>query len=121
MKSLALPLFIISVILVFVAVMLGPMLFSEIERDHLLKHGVPAAAKIIKLTDTGNRFNENPEVEVELEVTSPAGAVYRTIYTDVISVVDLMNYRPGTLVDVRFDREDSLTVVIVGTSDDRSR
>lgn len=120
MKSRALPLFIISVILIFVGLMLGPVWFAEIEQDNILARGEPATARIIRLTDTGNRYNDNPEVEIELEVKRSNGSVYRTSYTDIISVVDIANYRAGSEVEIKIDRADSLSVTIVGPRDGRS-
>lgn len=71
-------------------------------------------AKVIKLEDTGNRFNDNPEVEVTLDVVLPSGSTYRVVDTKVISVVDLAQFRVGDTVDIKYDKKDSTHVVIIG-------
>lgn len=109
-----LPFFIIGTILTVAALVFGPVMCSTIQDDNLRKRGTPATAVLIELEDTGNRFNDNPEVEVTMDVTLPTGSQYRITMTRVLSVVDLAQFRVGDTLDVKYDKTDSTRVANIG-------
>jgi len=111
------PLILIVFILTVTGLAFGPMMCDSITDDQLRRRGEPAVARILGLEDTGNRFNDNPEVEIELEVRREGGPTYTVSFTRVYSVVELMNYPVGTEVNVRIDPEDSTSLVIIGRTD----
>jgi len=107
------PVYLILFILAVVAVFMGDWMCSGIEDDRLRKHGVEARAIILKVEDTGNRFNDNPEVVFTLEVHRDGKGAYQTEHKRVYSVVDLLNYPKGTEVTIKVDPEDSTSLVII--------
>ena len=86
---------------------------KQAAQRNLLTTGVEAKAKIIDLSDTGNRHNRNPEVRIQLEVRPTGREPYRASVTAFISPVDLPKFQPGTEVTVKYDPENPAAVAIV--------
>jgi hypothetical protein len=83
-------------------------------RDKALERvGVLAAATILDLTDTGSRYNKNPEVRLKLEIRPQNGDPYIAEVRTVISVVELPKYQPGATLRVKYDPENPSTVAII--------
>lgn len=109
---------IISLILVAVGVLTFGLLFAPDVLRHfrgqeILKDGIPATAMIKAVEDTGNRYNKNPEIKLTLEVTPTNGKPYHTVLITVISVVNVPQYQPGTIVHVMYDPKQPTHVVLV--------
>ncbi len=65
---------------------------------------VVAATAVVKaIHDTGTRVNDNPEVELTLEVQRQGAQPYTATVTTVVSVVNLPSLQPGKTVKVRYD------------------
>lgn len=104
------------VLLFFVAlgVGLGPMLVKGFREQAILKNGTDATATIIALRDTRDRVNENPVVELTVEVEAEGLKPYRAQIVTPLSAVDLQSYPVGARVRVRYDPEDPSKVALVG-------
>ena len=99
-----------------VALMIGGMLylflFPEYEQDQLRKTGLPAKGTIMSIDDTGNRYNDQPQVNVHLRVEPEGKPKYETDVTMIISPVYLPQFQPGKTVDVKYDPQDPSKVAI---------
>ncbi len=105
---------ILGVILLMVGIAIGPGLYKDHQQKKVLASGVQAPATIIDIIDTGNRYNDNPEVRILLKVEPGGAAAYQAEQNTVLSPVDLVKYRPGQAVQVKYDPEDPAVVAIVG-------
>jgi hypothetical protein len=92
----------------------GPDLLRDWKEKRITESGVQAPAQIIDITDTGNRYNSNPEVELTLEVTPDAGRPFSSTARKVLTPVALQKFVPGASVMVMYDPDDRGEVVIVG-------
>src|SRR4051812_37094576 len=81
----------------------GPEMIRYFRDRNLLANGEPASGRLITIRDTGNRFNENPEVAMVLEVELPGGGLVRAELMAIVSTVDLPRYQPGATVALRYD------------------
>ncbi len=89
-------------------------LFGPDDDDRVREHGIPALGVVEAIEDTGNRFNDNPQVEMRVRVERE-GQPPRVVEIDgILSVVEVPQYQPGARLDVRVDPEDPAHVVIVG-------
>lgn len=104
---------VIALVLVPAAIAFGPDLLHHWKNEKLLDEGVPASATILGLEDTGNRYNDNPEVVLTLEVKKQSGETYVAETRKILSAVDLMKYQPGTTVTVMIDPEDPSRVAVI--------
>lgn len=111
--NMSVTLIIIAVIVIASAVIIGPGIVQSMKTQRILKEGVSATAVIKAVTDTGNRYNKNPEVRLTLEVTPASGAPFQAEVTTVISVIDVPKYQPGTLLNVKYDPKQPTQVVLV--------
>jgi len=80
--------------------------------NKLLRTGVRAKAKIIKVWDTGVTVNKNPQVGLLLDVTPPHKMPYQTETRQIISRLNPSVYQAGMEVDVRIDPDDEKKIAI---------
>lgn len=78
----------------------------------LLRTGVRAKAKIVKVWDTGVTVNKNPQVGLLLDVTPPHKMPYQTEMRQIISRLNPSVYQAGMEVDVRIDPDDESKIAI---------
>ena len=93
---------------------LGPFLVEGFRERAILKNGTDATATIIALRDTRDRVNENPVVELTVEVEAEGLKPYRAQIVTPLSAVELQSYPVGARVRVRYDPEDPSKVALVG-------
>ncbi len=100
--SLALPLFFVS-----------RLVRDSLQNRRLLQSGEPAAARILKIWDTGVTVNDNPQVGFLLEVRAPDRPVFQAETKSIVSRLQIPLVQAGADVQVRFDRQDPSKVAIV--------
>jgi hypothetical protein len=100
------------VIAVAIIIFVAPVIWGKFSEWYLLKFGINAKAKIIDITDTGNRYNSNPVVKIKLAVIDNAGRERLTDVTMPVSPVRLVKYQPGYLVTVKYDPKSPDRVAI---------
>jgi hypothetical protein len=96
-----------------VAFAFGPQCSREVERKQLAQEGVDARATILALKDTGNTFNDQPEVAVTLTVRPADREAFRAEVIQVMGVGDIQRYQPGVEVTVKYDPNDLERVSII--------
>jgi hypothetical protein len=106
--------FILGAIAAIIGIAIGPGLYKDHQQKKVLASGVEAPATIVDIVDTGNRYNDNPEVRIILEVEPEGAEPYTAEQNTVMSPVDLVKFKPGQAVSVRYDPEDPSLVAIVG-------
>ena len=105
---------ILGVIAISFGIALGPGLFKDHQQQKVLESGVEAPATIIGIVDTGNRYNDNPEVLIQLNVNPEGVDSFDAEQNTVMSPVDLVKYKPGQAVRVKYDPEDPSIVAVIG-------
>jgi phosphate/sulfate permease len=78
----------------------------------VLKQGDPGRARVLRMFETGITINDNPMVQLEMEVTPQRGPTYIATSKTVVSRLNPMMYGPGTVVAVKIDRQDPQLVVV---------
>lgn len=90
------------------------LLFRPFFRAEALEQrGVPAAATVLELWDTGWTINENPQVGLRLEVRPPGDMPFEARTKAVVSRLMVGQIRPGAVLEVRYDPKDKRRVVVV--------
>ena len=79
---------------------------------HLLRTGRVGRATVATVRQTGNFVNDDPECELELQVSVDGETPYRVLHRQALAAVALPGLRPGASVPVRVDPDDPLTLVI---------
>jgi len=102
--------------LLVAAAFLVPMFLSKSQDQELLTSGVAAQARVIELSKTGiSRGPNTPLVRLKLDIQPPPGqgAPFQLELETGVSVVDLPQLQPGSMVAVRYDPRDRARLVIV--------
>lgn len=108
----------ITIILAALAISVGPELRRSLQRKALLTEGVDATATIVDLRQTGRFINENPEVEIQLLVQPQSGQAYQAEVRQILTQVEIADYRKGTIVSVKVDPAEPSKLVIVARADE---
>lgn len=85
------------------AMVWGPSYLRHRSEARLRAEGLPAMATILALEDTGNRFNDLPEIIIRLEVSAEGRPAWRAAFHRVMEVSDVQFFVPGRRIPVRFD------------------
>ena len=105
---------VLAVVLGILALTIGPWAWKGWREHQILNNGTDATAKLLKIVDTGDRFNDNPVVQLSVEVQPEGRGPYRATIETALSAVDLKHYEVGEQIRVRYDPEDPKQVVLVG-------
>lgn len=89
-------------ILLMIGSILIPLFSGMREQSRILEHGQAAEARILALKDTGTRINENPLIDISMEVRPYNAPAFTAQIRQTISVVHLPSFQPGNIVDVKF-------------------
>ena len=89
-----------------IAIPLVLMRKKQQQAEELAAVGTQGEAKILSLTDTGMRVNDNPRVTLELEVTMPMRPPYKVTKTMVVPLVRMSQIQVGEVVGVMVDMSD---------------
>lgn len=109
-------LFLFAVLIIggIVALTVGPMMLRDWRELQIKDHGTDATAQLLRIKDTGNRHNEDPIVQLSVEVHPEGGEPYRTAIITALSAVELPKYKEGDTVRVRFDPEHPDRAALMG-------
>ncbi len=90
-------------------------LFQQHQRGmRLLSAGQVAPAQVLSLRDTGVQVNHRPQVELTVKVQPGAGESFQSRCVKVFDFSALAQIQPGTVIEVRYDPEDTSLVAFVG-------
>ena len=102
---------------VFVGVLLykvlGPPVKVTDREKSISKSGIQATARVISMRDTGRRQERHPELHFKLELLRPGSDPLPVEVTSVVSVYQLADVVPGSLIKVTYDPDDPQSVVIL--------
>lgn len=87
----------------------GPQYLQSREEQRLRAEGVPTAAVIAKVEDTGNRYNATPELRITLEVRPEGASSYEVTMTKVAYPL----WQLGSSVTVYVDPADAQNVAFI--------
>ncbi len=84
------------------------------QNRRLLQSGESAAAVILELRDTGVSVNDNPQVELVLDVLPANRSPFRATARTLISRLQTSQVQPGMQVLVKYDPNDLTNVALAG-------
>ncbi len=99
---------------VVLAIFIGVIVYSQSGADadaRLRSSGVSASGEVVRAEQTGSWVNNNPVIEMELDVRMD-GARYRTSLRTMVPQVHLASIQPGAWLQLRVDPDDRKRVVI---------
>ena len=80
--------------------------------QRLLSSGREGTATVTALRDTGVSINDNPQVELDLDVAVEGMPVYPVTHRQVISRLAIAGFQPGATVPVRVDPLQPRSLII---------
>lgn len=103
-----------ALVVFFAAIAVIRLLRSGAQNRQLLNSGTPATAVILELRDTGVTVNDNPQVELLLDVRPSDGSPFQATARTLISRLQTSQIQPGMQVLVRFDAHNPSRVALAG-------
>jgi hypothetical protein len=92
--------------------MLGDIQADGQKSQYLMTNGKQGSATITAIRDTGMTINDNPTVELDLNVSLDGGAPYPVTHKQTISRIAIGSFQPGATVPVRVDPMDPHSLMI---------
>jgi hypothetical protein len=89
-----------------------PVLLGVKQTAALLQSGAPATAKVISVKQNGLWVNDNPQVDIVLEVNSESPSAYQAKLTMVIPPIVAPQIQPGARLNIRVDANNRSNIVI---------
>jgi hypothetical protein len=86
---------------------------AALEKE-LLATGASAPATITAVGQTGMYINNQPQIQLVLEVIPPEGAAFTAKINRVVSLLQIPQVQPGRVVEVRYDKNDRSKLMVVG-------
>jgi hypothetical protein len=89
-----------------VLIVIGTLIFVVRKRNQIkeiVTYGKPGTAKVLKLSDTGVRINDDPRIKLLLEISIPDYPTYQAEKTLTLSIVYLPRVQVGSTVSVLAD------------------
>ncbi|HEV2813234.1 MAG TPA: hypothetical protein VGW10_08290 [Solirubrobacteraceae bacterium] len=80
--------------------------------QHLAVNGRPGTAPITAPRQTGTFVNENPEVEMDLQVTVDGMTPYAARHRQVIAMIAAAQFQPGATVPVKVDPAEPTSLIV---------
>lgn len=97
---------IVFFVLIITALGFAWMFYPEYQQGKILKTGIEATATIVNIRPTGNTYNDQPQVELTMEVASSTGESFKTTSIMIINPVYLPQFQPGKVLKIKYDRVD---------------
>jgi hypothetical protein len=92
------------VVLFFVFRLMSNLGKTNQATQELLMNGVPATATILQLQDGGMRVNDNPMVNVMVEVDSAQFGKYQAVVQgQLVPMIKLAQVQPGQMINVKIN------------------
>ena len=92
---------------------LYPFLKAEKLRRRLCKEGVVAEAILVGMVETGHYVNNLPQVKLQMKVSTVSGRIFVSETSEVMSLVDLAQLRPGCTMKVRYNPCNMKEIMLV--------
>lgn len=103
-----------ALVVVFSIIVVMRLVRGGAQNRRLLQSGEPATATIVELRDTGVSVNDNPQVELVLDVLPTSRPPFRATTRTMISRLQTSQVQPGMQVLVKFDTNDPSKVALAG-------
>ena len=90
----------------------------QMRHDHLVEKGIHVPGRLLDVEETGNTYNDSPELELTVEFTRKDGVLDTASADFVPSRRSLHLFQPGVGVMAAYDPEDpeEITVVTLSTA-----
>lgn len=86
------------------------------ERNRLVATGIPGQALIVQIADTGMRINDQPRLQIVVDVHPIPGqaafAPFRTTHTGTVPMMAMARVAPGATVPVKCDPANPANLTI---------
>jgi uncharacterized membrane protein len=86
--------------------------WPEHVRKQILRTGVRAQAVVLAIEPTGAIINNQPQVQLTLQVQATEMKVYRAKVKMVVNQVYLSEFQPGHILQVHYDPKDPSRVAV---------
>jgi len=82
--------------------LIASLVIGGLSNRRILASGQDAEAKILAMTDTGTRINDNPVIDFSLQIQPASYPAFVAQARQTVSVIYLPSYQPGKILNVKF-------------------
>lgn len=93
--------------------LVGSTILNWRRNKRLRLYGTAAQAKILKIWDTGVSVNDNPQVGMQMIIYAADRPPFQAETKSIVSRLQIPLIQVGSLVDVKYDRQDPSKVALV--------
>ncbi|PIR87945.1 MAG: hypothetical protein COU10_01745 [Candidatus Harrisonbacteria bacterium CG10_big_fil_rev_8_21_14_0_10_45_28] len=104
---------IILIALFFPAKMLIGDYLKNQQTKSILENGTPATGIITAIRQTGKYENNNPELEITLQINSSTGEKYTATQTKIVPQSQIPLHQVGSLANLKIDPTNPSQIIIV--------
>lgn len=91
---------------------MGDLAESGATAQHLQANGRDGTATITAIRDTGMTVNDNPSIEMDLQVQVAGEPPYPVTHRQVVSRLAVANFQPGAQVSVKVDPQNPESLLV---------
>ena len=91
---------------------MGDMAADGEKANHLNAVGQDGTATITAVRDTGMTVNDNPNIEMDLQVQVAGATPYPVTHQQVVSRLAIGNFQPGASVTVKVDPANPRSLIV---------
>jgi hypothetical protein len=91
---------------------MGDMAADGEKANHLGANGQDGTATITAVRDTGMTVNDNPSIEMDLQVQVAGAPPYPVTHQQVVSRLAIANFQPGANVTVKVDPANPQSLIV---------
>ena len=91
---------------------MGDMAADGQKANYLATAGQDGTATITAVRDTGMTVNDNPSIEMDLQVQVAGGAPYPVTHQQVVSRLAIGNFQPGASITVKVDPANPQSLIV---------
>ena len=99
--------------LLFLGFLFGGMAVASARKARLQQTGTHGAARLMVVRQTGTRVNDQPLLELTMNVSLPGMEPYTAIHREVVPEIRLVQMQPGATLHVAVDPRDRRYMAIV--------
>jgi hypothetical protein len=91
---------------------MGDMQAEAHKAQHLMANGRQGTATITAVRQTGMLVNDNPQIEMDLQISLDGTSPYAATHRQVVALIAIPGFQPGATVPVRVDPQDLQSLIV---------
>lgn len=110
--AIAVPVIVVGMTVAMLAVTFGGLLKGAAKKKKVLASGLDGVAKLMEVTQTGTRVNDQPMLRLRMMIEIPGKPAYAVLHNEIVPQIRLAQVQPGIQLRVKVDPGDPRNMAI---------